>query len=226
MKKVGIIARAGEYYNRSIMYFFESYRLICFEHRFLPVMILPPQKRDYFTSTGPEIGPLSQEDKEYLISVIDECDGIIMPGGKRYYDYDKFVYEYALEKNKPILGICMGMQVMVSCDTGDKPLPDESGTHRKDGEDYAHIVHIESDTKLNEIVGKRELNVNSYHSYYMNRTKELTVSARSDDGYIEAVEMPGKRFVIGVQWHPEIMYDYDEDNKKIFNAFFDAVQGA
>ena len=226
MKKVGIVARSGEYYNRSIMYFFESYRLIAFKNNVLPVMILPPQEKDYFTTPGAEIGPLSEDEKAYLRAAVDECDGIIMSGGKRFYDYDRFIYSYALEKDKPILGICMGMQIMAAVDTGEKPLPDESKTHRKDGEDYAHAVSVEKGSVLHKIVGKDVLQVNSYHSYYMDSTKDLLVTARSEDGYIEAVEMPGRNFVLGVQWHPEIMYDYDDNNRRLMDYFFEVVRNS
>lgn len=223
MKKVGIVARTGSFWDRSAMYMFENYRLICFENNCLPFMILPPQLKDYYKTSGQDIGHLNDNEKEYLKSIIDECDGIIIPGGDRWYDYDQFIYKYAYFQNKAILGICMGMQVMVSCDNELKPILNDNDNHYKKKVDYAHKVKIDKNSKLYQIIGKEEIEVNSYHNYHIEKTNNLQETAYSEDGYIEAVEDPNKKFVIGIQWHPEIMYDYDIDNKKIIKAFIDAL---
>lgn len=223
MKKVGIVARTGEFWDRSAVYMFENYRLICFENGVIPFLVLPPQLKDYYKTSGSDIGHLNEQEQDYLKQIVDDCDGIIIPGGDRWYDYDKFIYEYAYSIDKPILGICMGMQVIVSCDNFKMPILNDKNIHYQKKVDYAHKVKINKDSKLYQIIGKEEIMVNSYHNYHVEETNNLNVSALSEEGYIEAVEDNKKKFVMGLQWHPEIMYDYDLDNKKIFKAFIDAL---
>ena len=67
-----------------------------------------------------------------------------------------------------------------------------------------HNVEVEANTRLFEILGQPEIQVNTYHREALVSVGEgTTISARSDDGLIEAIELPNKRFAIGVQWHPE-----------------------
>ena len=58
---------------------------------------------------------------------------------------------------------------------------------------------------------------NNYHVEDI--SDDLIVSAVSEDGYIEGVEVRGKTFIVGVQWHPEISYDFDDNSKKIIDHF-------
>lgn len=223
MKKIGIVARAGIYFDKPSMYMYDSFRIICLENNCLPVMVLPPQLKDYYHLSGPEVGHLTDQEKNYLKEVIDSCDGIIIPGGERWYDYDKYIFQYAYEKDIPILGICMGMQIMANYDNNEQPIENKDRSHYQKKTDYAHSIEIKKDTKLFQIIGKETIMVNSYHNYHIKDTNNLTISALSKDGYIEAIEDKKKRFVLGLQWHPEIMYDYDLDNKKIMKAFIDAL---
>lgn len=80
-------------------------------------------------------------------------------------------------------------------------------------------VRILKNTLLSNIVKKDEINVNSKHNYHVSKVNRFKVSAYSEDGLIEAIELPGKNFVMGVQWHPEKMVDYDEDANKLFDHF-------
>lgn len=223
MKKIGIVSRFGEYFDKTALYMFDSYRIICLENNCLPFMILPPQMKDYYKLSGKEVGHLNESDKKYLQDFVDRCDGIIIPGGDRWYDYDKYIFEYAYEKNKPILGICMGMQVMASCDNNLLPIKNKDNSHYQKNTDYAHHIKINKDSKLYDILSLDEIGVNSYHNYHIHNVNQFSVSAVSSDGVIEAIEDKSKKFVMGLQWHPEIMYSYDENNKKIIKAFIDAL---
>lgn len=156
-----------------------------------------------------------------LIVVMDYGFHVLM-----WYEYDTFIYQYALEKNIPILGICAGMQMMASIDNR---MRDESikynakndieTNHHQENQRYVHGINIIDNTQLKEIVGKNQIQVNSKHNYHVQTTTNLVISAYSEDGLIEAVEHPNKEFVIGVQWHPETMLDYDESANKIIDAF-------
>lgn len=91
--------------------------------------------------------------------------------------------------------------------------------HFKKGEKYVHKVNIQDNTKLKNIVNKDVICVNSKHNYNVSKVNNLVISAYSEDGLIEAVEYKDKKFVIGIQWHPESMIEYDESANKIFDAF-------
>lgn len=112
------------------------------------------------------------------------------------------------------------MQILSCIDTGEysiEELPNEN--HRKRGVDYVHKVIINEDSLLYKIVGTKEMKVNSRHMYHVTHLNKFIPTAYSDDGLIEAIELPGKNFVMGVQWHPEKMIKYDLNANKIIDAF-------
>jgi putative glutamine amidotransferase len=78
---------------------------------------------------------------------------------------------------------------------------------------------------LNRITGRLTIRVNSsHHQSVKTPAPGLIASAVSPDGVIEAVESPRKRFVLGVQWHPEFLYDRDAIQRKLFTAFIKAAR--
>lgn len=177
-----------------------------------------------------EVNRLTNDEKDELIRVIDLCDGIVMPGTYKLYEYDNFIYKYSLNKDIPILGICGGMQLMgivasEGVDTKDILVKNETKlNHFKKGIEYVHNIKIEENTLLNKILGKREIKINSRHNFHLVKTNNLKVCAYSEDKLIEAVEVPNKKFVLGLQWHPESMIEYDEFANKIFDAFINACK--
>lgn len=191
-----------------------------------PLMILPTQKIDYIDTEGKDIPDLTDDDKEALISVINRCDGIILPGGRRSYEYDYFIASYLIEHDIPTLGICMGMQVLGMVDTnlwyGKGVLPNDSSHDQKDT--YVHDVSIKHNTRLFNIIKKDSIRVNSSHSYHLIKTNKFQVSAMSND-IIEAIEKDDKRFMIGIQWHPEKLYEIDDDAKAIVDEFINCCKG-
>lgn len=84
-----------------------------------------------------------------------------------------------------------------------------------------HLVSIKKNSFLYDIVQKQEIFVNSRHNDYIPKLSSLYVSARSLDNCIEAVELKEHPFFLGLQWHPESLYETDLSSKKIFNTFFD-----
>lgn len=145
---------------------------------------------------------------------IDMCDGIILQGGDDFEEYDLDAVKYIYEIDKPVLGICLGMQLMGVLFGGN--LIDVSN-HKKTLS-YVHSVKINKNSKAYNIFKKDIIKVNSRHKSVVKNTK-LKVSGISNDGYIEIVEDTNKKFFIGVQWHPENMIEYDSVQKNLFKYF-------
>jgi putative glutamine amidotransferase len=147
-------------------------------------------------------------------------------------DFELAVVREALERDMPVLAICRGQQVLNVALGGTlvQDIPDEipqAGAHRlKDVPRWqiAHEVEVASGTRLREILGRDVLPVNSsHHQAVRDLGRGLQVAARSCDGVIEAVELPGRRFVVGVQWHPEAMWNQEPDHQEVFRAFIRAL---
>ena len=137
--------------------------------------------------------------------------------------------ETALERDLPVLAICRGLQ-LVNVFHGGTLIqhlnPPER--HRQTDGDHGlpvHAVTIEPETLLSKIAGTRTWQVNSRHHQAVKTVgKKLRVSARdSEDGTVEALERPDKRFVLAVQWHPEDQAPRDPGQARIFQAFGEAV---
>lgn len=204
---------------------YESTRRAIVKKGGIPILILPNQDLEYVNEKPNEINRLNNEQKEDLIRVLSLCDAILIPGGYKWFEYDEFIYNYALDKDIPILGICLGMQIMAKIDNykinkdTKNILNETSINHRQREEKYVHEVDLVDNTILKSIINKDTINVNSKHNYHIESTNELVISAYSKDGLIEGVEHKNKRFVVGVQWHPESMLEYDIDANKIFDRF-------
>ena len=159
---------------------------------------------NYIETKESDIPPLTNNEIEMYNQILDICDGIIIPGGYRIYNFHKFIIDYAIKNNIPILGTCLGMQALAYYDNkGECLLKDETESHRKRGEKYVHSVSIIPNTLLSEIIDKNEIEVNSVHRYYVSNVKDFIVSAYANDGKIEAIEMPGKDFVLGGAIHED-----------------------
>ncbi|MDE6292503.1 MAG: gamma-glutamyl-gamma-aminobutyrate hydrolase family protein, partial [Bacilli bacterium] len=103
---------------------------------------------------------------------------------------------------------------------GGKTHIDNSGLHKQYGSRIAHNVEIDSSSKLYQILKKDNIMVNSIHTYVSTKDeiKEYKVVATCPiDNTIEAVELPNKRFVMGIKWHPELMPEMND----IFKSFID-----
>ena len=134
----------------------------------------------------------------------------------------------ALRRDLPILAICRGHQVLNVATGGTlvQDIPSEisgSGNHDPDVPRWtiAHEVQLQPGSRLRQILGKDQVSVNSFHHQAIKGLGQgLVVSARSTgDGVIEGVEMPGRPFVVGVQWHPESFWD----KGGAFTPLFDAL---
>jgi putative glutamine amidotransferase len=113
-----------------------------------------------------------------------------------------------LAADKPVLGICAGMQVLAAQVPG----------HNEKGR--VHEVRIEPGTRLAALVGER-LTVNTFHNEAIVEPGSTIVSATAPDGTVEAIEIAQHRFALGVQWHQEL-HDPDHPGAAVFRGLIDA----
>lgn len=198
----------------------------------------------------PVILPLTTNGAD-IAQLVDLCDGFLFTGGQ---DVDPQLYgeamkpfcgelcpardameqellHRALEQDKPVLGICRGIQFLNVALGGtlyqDLPMeyPSEIEHAMKAPYDRAaHTVHIWPMTPLSTLLEKTELGVNScHHQAIKSLAPGLVEMARGEDDLIEAVYLPGKTFVWAVQWHPEMSLHADANSRKIFEVFVRAT---
>jgi putative glutamine amidotransferase len=185
----------------------------------------------------PILIPLGLEAQD-LETLIDRLDGILLPGGgdvePEIYDGRRDVQVWGIDQErdrteicmaqiamtlqKPIFAICRGLQVfnvalggtlwedVMSLIPGslDHDIPDDVPRNH-----LAHSISTVPDTLLSNHLGKSEVWVNSiHHQAIRDLAAELVVTAIAPDEVIEAAEVPGHPFAVGVQWHPEnLIYD-------------------
>lgn len=189
-----------------------------------PLLLCPVKDIDYYPTKWPDFPDFNEEEKESIAYWLSMCDGLFLPGGLKFTKYDKYVVELALKKDIPILGVCLGMQILANYNRDNQlSLIDSSIKHLQDEEAlYCHKVKIAPNSLLYRIIDKEEIEVNSFHTRMTSSNPSFKTTAYSLDGIIEAIELSSKDFVLGVQWHPEKMLDYDQDAKKIMDSFIKA----
>lgn len=172
------------------------------------------------------------------------ADGVLLPGGgdldpawsgqpphPRQYDvdveqdaFDLAVAHSVLESSLPLLAICRGVQAVNVALGGDtvQDMDEHGGHHRH----RVHDLAVEPDSRLARSCG-RGVSASCYHHQCIDRLGEgLAVTARAEDGVVEAVELPGRRtWFLGVQWHPEDTAATDPVQAALFDAFVSAAIG-
>ena len=221
--RIGIVARPMLFDDKPRWFVTDFYRKACVLSGGNPFMILPVQDALYNTIKSSEMVKMTEDEKVMLFDQLSLCDGIVMPGGNKMFEHDFLILEYAIENDIPILGICLGMQIMANLGRVPNNIKIENKrNHNTDGEDYEHEVIIDRESILYDIVGKEKIMVNSKHSMEVQSSDRYKTVAVSDDGIIEALEFPNSSFNIGVQWHPEMMYSFDDGSRLIWNKFIDS----
>lgn len=230
MKKpiIGIIGRGYLENDDSIMKLNEEYRLAIIKSGGIPLMILPTNDLKYGETLPRDAGYLTEEEKEDLYQVLALCDGFLMPGGSRWYQYDEVICKYALDNDIPILGICLGMQILGNVDNfcgtqnSDKTVKNETSiNHCQKDEKHVHECIIQ-DGILHDILKVDRVKVNSRHHYHITKKDYFSVDAYSEDGLIEAIHIPNHKFALGIQWHPESMISYEPMMLELFKALIHA----
>ena len=209
-----------------------------------------PGYMDGITREGalPIMLPLTT-DENVIADIVNRFDGFVLSGGHDisptlYNDHirdtcgeicegrDKMewlITKYALAADKPILGICRGLQFLNVFLGGslyqDIPTELDSELRHSQKPPYNIPVHDVTITGFFEqMLGTSKVEVNSYHHQGIKKlAKSLESCGTSSDGLIEAVYMPDKSFVFAVQWHPEFALEWDS-SKKIFEAFVRACE--
>jgi len=193
-------------------------------------------------------------DQALLRTVFESMDGLLLSGGD---DVDPAHYgetrhekcgtitpgrdvaelaliPWAMDKGKPILAICRGIQVL-NVALGGSLYQDIKaqipGAHRHDWHrghprNYpAHVVEITAQARLAGLLGATSMPVNSLHHQAVKEVAlRLIVAGRTPDGIVEAVEAEGHPFAIGVQWHPEELAGSDPRAEGLFDAFVQACR--
>jgi putative glutamine amidotransferase len=189
-------------------------------------------------------------DEESIRRQIELLDGVILSGGvdinplvyneepspKLGYifpdkdTFDLLIVKIACELNKPILAICRGHQILNIAFGGTlyQDLSDMEGCyikHQQQTKDGAatHTIDITPNSILHSILGSSIVTNTFHHQAIKDLAPGFKVTAYSKDNVIEAIEQCDKKFVVGVQFHPEIMTAYNDKNMfKLFKAFITA----
>jgi len=145
--------------------------------------------------------------------------------------FDFKLLKIAMEMKKPILGICRGEHIINVANGGSlyQDLSFIDGCYIKHNQEHlsnipTHHVNVEKDSKLENIIGESTL-INSFHHLAVKDVAPgFKVCARAKDGVVEAIEKEGEEFIIGVQWHPEMMTKDCPEMLKIFKALVEEAQ--
>jgi putative glutamine amidotransferase len=191
--------------------------------------------------------------RDYISALVSELAGVLLPGSDSDIDplrygaephphlgsvhsvkdeTDLMVLEEVEKRSLPLLAICFGMQALNVSRGGtmiqDIPSQLPSAIKHQQGvprDRPSHAVTLEAASLLSLLAPDDRVLVNSHHHQAIEKVgRELVATASTSDGVIEAVEdkRPG-RFVLGVQWHPEIGWQHDSLSQALFNRFIAAA---
>jgi putative glutamine amidotransferase len=186
---------------------------------------------------------------EYIEGVMDGLDGVLLPGSDSDVDplrygsephphlgevqplkdeTDLMVLEEIEKRRLPLFAICFGIQVLNVSRGGTliqdiaskcpKAIKHEQGAPR---DRHSHHVRLLAGSTVADLAGRDITTVNSHHHQAIETLgRELVATAWAPDDLVEAVEDPrGDRFVLGVQWHPELGWEHDEFSRALFRRF-------
>jgi putative glutamine amidotransferase len=199
-----------------------------------PADLLPTLYADAVRAAGgvPVLLPPASGSDQAARSVVARLDGLIVSGGadvdpSRYgeephprtaaWRADRDAWEAALlvaatEVDLPTLGVCRGMQLMAVTAGGrlDQHTPDVVGheRHSPGGPEFGEVtVRTEAGSRVATAVGETA-DVSCHHHQSVREHPGFTATAWAPDGTLEAMERPGPRFCVGIQWHPEVGRDH------------------
>lgn len=195
----------------------------------------------------PVILPLTRS-HEVISSLLDKINGLMLTGSgsdidpsvygeEKKFDFKIMSHErsafelrivkMAMEREMPIIGICGGMQMINVAAGGSlyqdirSELPGSLAHQKEEAKDLPnHPITIREGTLLLKITNLTQVKVNSSHHQCLKKVAPgFIVNAISPDGVIEGIERGKKGFVIGLQWHPEYLFNDDPANRRIIDAF-------
>jgi putative glutamine amidotransferase len=215
------------------------------------VVRLFPEYLDALLSEGglPVILPFAL-DLQDIKALVDAMDGFVFTGGmdvgSELYQregeatamssrdqFEMKLLSEVIRQDKPILGICRGLQI-INVALGGTLYPDLEALVAQPPIDHDqsnhldlvwhHTVAVEPDGLLRRICGKQTLKVNSLHHQGVRELgRGMSVEARSADGLIEAARMSQVGYGLLVQWHPELIYEKDPMARLLFHSFLKAA---
>jgi putative glutamine amidotransferase len=179
---------------------------------------------------------------EMVDVVVEEFDGLLCVGGRfsypdewylqskapksERYDVERAMVEGYLVRDKPLLGICAGMQLL-ACLNGCRLWSDVQASvpnvleHDKRG--YEHEIALAAGSRLAGLVGQLAMLVNTFHREAIGElSNSVVASAHAGDGVIEAIEIPSRAFALGLQWHQELFAGTDHPGNRIFAGLIEA----
>lgn len=199
----------------------------------------------------PLVIPVDASEAE-MAFLLDQCDGMVLTGGAdidpRLYGEEilndsvsispvrdrgeKILCALAEKRGFPMLCICRGVQYLNVYYGGDLyqdiPAQLETDIAHRMAEPYRRTCHrclLEVGSPLRDLLGADEISVNSHHHQAIRKVAPgFEIMARCDDGIIEAIWKPDHKFLWGLQWHPEKIWDMDVPSARIFRAFMDACR--
>ena len=191
----------------------------------------------------------NDDELEYLVS---QCDGILFTGGmdiepalfgeEKWNDTvettpdrdrsESLIFRLAEDQDLPILGICRGIQMMNVHFGGtlyqDIPTQAPSEVTHSMGASLSKACHnciVEPGSPLHLLTGREDIAVNSFHHQAVKDVAPgFSVMGRCEDGIIEAIYDPRKKFRWAVQWHPEEIWPIEDSSAALFRAFIDACK--
>jgi putative glutamine amidotransferase len=186
---------------------------------------------------------------EIVDVVVEEFDGLLCVGGRfaypdewylqgesskapksERYGVERAIVEGYLARDKPVLGICAGMQLL-ACLNGCRLWSDVQASvpnaieHDKRG--FLHEATLVPGSRLAGLVGKPAILVNTFHREAIGElSNSVVASAHADDGVIEAIEIPSRAFALGLQWHQELFAATDHPGNRVFDGLIEACLGS
>lgn len=188
------------------------------------------------------------EDLSLLDTLLPRLDGLLLSGGadieparygeephplvdepdKILDEIELFLASWAVQEDIPTLGVCRGMQVLnvalggtLYQDIDDLRPGSLRHSRREHPRDFiAHTVEVQPGSHMEQALGTRSVKVNSLHHQAVNKPGNgVVISGHAEDGVAEMLELPGNRFILAVQYHPEEIYLKDAPSASLFQAF-------
>lgn len=190
--------------------------------------------------------------EEQVMTQAELIDGLLLSGGQDvapslygeqpeqalgsvHHERDRheiLLIQHTHRKNKPIFGICRGIQVLNIAFGG--TLYQDIGGHsqtvlqhsqKSKPESPAHTVHLVEGSLLHRLIGAPSVEANSFHHQAVKTVAPgFVVTAKTEDQLVEAIEREGDQFTLGVQWHPELMHRHHSAMQRLFNGFVEAAK--